>query len=167
MNTSHSSTIKKPKRILAISSGGGHWVQLMRTRSAFDGHNVTYVTVRKSYSSDVAGEKFRVIRDATRWNKFGLLIQLCQIIWIVLLVRPHIVISTGASPGVFAIRIARILGAKTCWLDSIANAEELSMSGKMIAPYADLWLTQWPHLAAKDGPFFNGSVIEEEIKDGS
>ena len=156
---------KKTKRILAISSGGGHWVQLLRTRPAFEHADVTYVTVRKSYSSDVPGEKFRVIRDATRWNKFGLLIQLCQIIWIVLLTRPHVVISTGASPGVFAIRVGRLVGAKTCWLDSIANADEVSMSGKMIKPYAHLWLTQWPHLETADGPIFSGSVIEEAPKD--
>ncbi len=158
---------KKAKRILAISSGGGHWVQLLRTRAAFKNSNVTYVTVRKSYSADVPGEKFRVIRDATRWNKFGLVIQLCQIIWIVLLTRPHVIISTGASPGVFAIRMGKLIGSRTCWLDSIANADETSMSGKMIKPYADLWLTQWPHLATEDGPFFNGSVIEDSPEGAS
>ena len=62
----------KTKPILAISSGGGHWVQLLRLRPAFDGHEVTYVTVRRSYRTDVPGERFLVINDATRWDKIGL-----------------------------------------------------------------------------------------------
>jgi len=35
------------------------------------------------------------------------------------------------------------------WVDSIANAEKLSMSGRMIRPFADVILSQWPDVAAK------------------
>ena len=48
------------KRILALSSGGGHWVQLLRLRPAFDdGCEVTFATVDKGcllYTSDAADE---------------------------------------------------------------------------------------------------------------
>ena len=33
------------------------------------------------------------------------------------------------------------------WIDSVANVEELSMSGQMASASGDLCLTQWPHLA--------------------
>jgi hypothetical protein len=69
------------------------------------------------------------------------------------------VISTGALPGYFALRLAKLFGARTVWIDSIANAEELSMSGQKVRPYADLWLTQWAHLASAGGPEFRGSVL--------
>ena len=36
--------MSKPRRILAVSSGGGHWVELMRLRPAFEGHDVAFVT---------------------------------------------------------------------------------------------------------------------------
>ena len=48
---------------------------------------------------------------------------------------------TGAAPGYFAIRIGKLLGARTLWIDSIANAEELSMGGQLVAEKADLVLT--------------------------
>ena len=51
------------------------------------------------------------------------------------------------------------MGARTIWLDSIANVEELSMSGSWIGRSADLWLTQWPHLARPEGPHYAGSVL--------
>jgi hypothetical protein len=33
------------KTILAIASGGGHWIQLLRLKSAFEGHRVIYASV--------------------------------------------------------------------------------------------------------------------------
>ena len=148
----------RPK-VLAIASGGGHWVQLMRLRPAFADAKMTFVTVRPTYQSDVPGEDFRVIPDATRWNKFKLLFMAAKIFWIVATVRPDVVVSTGAAPGYFAIRFGRWLGARTCWLDSIANAEELSLSGQQIRPHASIVLTQWPHVAESSGVEFAGSVL--------
>ncbi len=149
----------KSKKILAVASGGGHWVQLRRVAPAFEGCDVTYVTVEPSYRSQVGDTKFRVVLDATRWNKFKLLIMLLQILWILIRVRPDVVISTGAAPGFFALRFGKMLGARTVWLDSIANIEVLSMSGQRIGPNASLWLTQWEHLAKEGGPEFRGAVL--------
>ena len=67
-------------------------------------------------------------------------------LWVLLRVRPDVVISTGAAPGYFALRFGGLLGARTLWLDSIANAEELSLSGTKASRFADLTLTQWPEL---------------------
>lgn len=150
---------KQTPRVLAIASGGGHWVQLLRLRPAFDGAKVTYVSVRPAYASDVPGERFIPINDATRWDKVGLAKMALRLLLIMLRVRPNVVISTGAAPGYFAIRLGKLLGARTIWLDSIANVEELSMTGMMVKDKASLWLTQWPHLAAEDGPTCHGSVL--------
>ena len=150
------------KRILAISSGGGHWVELLRLRSAFEGGEVVYVTVQKDYERDVPGCRLHVINDATRWDKFGLFRVALRLFFIMLRERPDVVITTGAAPGYFALRFGRLLRAKTIWLDSIANAEELSMSGRIAGKYADLWLTQWEHLAGAEGeggPECAGAVL--------
>lgn len=147
------------KKILAISSGGGHWVQLLRLRPAFEGHYVVFATVSEGYRTDVQGAPFRVISDATRWEKGRLLWCALQVLWILLRERPDVILSTGAAPGYLAIRLGRWVGAKTVWLDSIANVERLSLSGKQIGRHVDLWLTQWPHLAEPKGPQFRGSIL--------
>ena len=69
------------------------------------------------------------------------------------------IVSTGAAPGYIAIRLGKLFGARSVWVDSIANPEQLSMSGAMAGRYADLWLTQWPHLAKRDGPYYRGAVL--------
>ena len=155
---SHQAMIAR-KRILAVSSGGGHWVQLNRLRPAFEGHDVTFVTVDASYRSDVPGVPFFTVNDATRWNKLGLLLLALRIMVILLRVRPDVVISTGAAPGYLALRIGKFFRSRTVWIDSIANVEELSLSGARIGKHADLWLTQWAHLERPDGPRYAGAVL--------
>ncbi len=149
----------RPKRILAVASGGGHWVQLLRLRPAFEGHDVTFVTVDARYRGEVAPHRFHAVTDATRWNKLKLLWMATQLLRILVRERPDVVISTGAAPGYVALRLGRMLGARTVWIDSIANVEQLSLSGRRIGPHADLWLTQWPHLARPDGPRYAGAVL--------
>lgn len=151
-------TRSKPK-VLAVASGGGHWVQLRRLAPAFDGAEVVYLTVEPSYRSQVGDAKFRVVIDATRWNKVRLARMLVQIAWVVLTERPDVVISTGAAPGYFAIRIGKLLGARAMWIDSIANVEHLSMSGQKIMQHADRCLTQWEHLASGSGAEHAGAVL--------
>jgi UDP-N-acetylglucosamine:LPS N-acetylglucosamine transferase len=83
-----------------------------------------------------------------------------QVVFIVLKFRPNTIVTTGAAPGVFAVRIGKMLGARTIWIDSIANSEELSLSGRLVRKHVDLWLTQWPHLVgAYPGLQYFGSVI--------
>jgi UDP-N-acetylglucosamine:LPS N-acetylglucosamine transferase len=120
---------------------------------------VTYATVRSGYQSDLNDGSFVVISDCNRSRKLRVLWCACVIGLLLIRLRPDVVVSTGAAPGYFALRLGRLLGARTIWVDSVANAEELSMSGQMAAPYASLWLTQWEHLAGERGPIFRGSVL--------
>jgi hypothetical protein len=148
----------RPK-LLAVASGGGHWIQLLRIAPAFADCSVTFVTVHDSYRDQVAGHNFYVVNDANRWNKMALLKAAGKLAWIGWSEKPDVVISTGAAPGYLALMLGRMIGARTIWLDSIANVEQLSMSGSKIGRFADLWLTQWPHLTRPGGPYYAGSVL--------
>jgi len=150
---------RRRKKILAIASGGGHWIELLRLQPAFSGSDVAYVTVQRDYAADVPGHRFHVIHDATRWSKASMLMMAGQLLLVMLRERPDVVVTTGAAPGYFAIRFGRWLGAKTVWVDSIANVEELSLSGRMAGKYADLWLTQWEHLSGTDHLEYAGAVL--------
>lgn len=176
---------KKVKKVLAIASAGGHWVQLRRLRPAWDDCEVVYVATDEGYRAEVLedmmdgvtegaigrpneGEaqhprSFHAIPDANMRDKIALIRQLFAVVWLVLKIRPDVIISTGASSGFFALLCGRLIGAKRIWVDSIANAGELSASGQMVGRHANLWLTQWAHLAEKkekkNGPRCEGSVI--------
>ena len=90
----------KRRKVLAVASGGGHWVQLMRLSHILKEHDVAFVTVSQAYQCDVDGRKLYSIVDATAWNKFKLLWQAFQLLVIVFRERPDVVISTGAARAV-------------------------------------------------------------------
>lgn len=147
-------------KTMAISSGGGHWVQLLRLRPAFDDLDVVYVSVDPTLTVDVPGRRLRTVRDATRKSKLGLVILALQVLGLLIRERPAVVITTGAAPGLIALILAKyLLGSRTIWIDSIANGERLSGSGRQAGRFADVWLTQWPHLVGSAGPQFWGAVL--------
>ena len=155
-------------KVLAISSSGGHFVQLLRLMPAFDGCRLTIATTDQAQAAEVTGQArrlgqlapdFRIVTDANRWQKLRLVKCLMGITWLLFRLRPDVVITTGAAPGYFALRIGGLFGARTIWVDSIANAEEISLAGQKAGRHADLWLTQWPDLAREAGPRFKGAVL--------
>ena len=134
-------------------------MQLMRLRPAFSGMDITYASVDSSSKMDVTPAPFYRIPDGNRSQKLRLVLMALRISWVMLRVRPNVILTTGAAPGYFAIRIGKIFGARCLFLDSMANAEELSLSARLAAPYTDMLLTQWPHLDRQFGARFRGSVV--------
>ena len=160
--------ISRTPRVVAVASGGGHWVQLCRLIPAWDGCRVTYVTTVPGFRAGVeaiAAERgqpkpgYRVVTEANRWQKLRLVRSLVQIAYLLLREWPDVVVTTGAAPGYFALRLGKIMGCRTIWIDSIANAEKLSLAGQKAGKHSDLWLTQWEHLAVQDGPAYKGAVV--------
>jgi nucleoside-diphosphate-sugar epimerase len=147
------------RRVLAVASGGGHWIQLLRLAPALADHEIHFVSVSEGDRDQIPFGLFHVVPDANRWDRVKVVRLAVRMALLVLAVRPHVVLTTGALPGWFAIVLGRLVGARTIWLDSIANASQMSMSGESANRFADVWLTQWPHLAQDDGPEYAGSVL--------
>jgi UDP-N-acetylglucosamine:LPS N-acetylglucosamine transferase len=83
-----------------------------------------------------------------------------QFIAIMLREKPDVVITTGSMPGFVGLAVAKTFTrARTLWIDSIANCDELSSSGRQARRFADRWLTQWEVLAGPDGPEYWGAVL--------
>jgi len=147
------------QRVMVIASGGGHWTQMLRLRPAFEGLDVFYVGVKSMYAADVAPADFYAVKDVSRLHKWAIFATVGKLTWILLRERPKVIITTGSAPGMLALRLGKLIGARCAWIDSIANVEQLSMSGQKAGAVADLWLTQWEHLSRAEGPRYEGSVL--------
>ena len=148
------------RKLLAVSSGGGHWVELRRLGPAFDGLETVYVSTDPGPDPDLGPVRYHRVANVTRKNRWALFRVVWQIARIVRAERPDVVLTTGAAPGLVALALAKLTcGSRTVWIDSIAAAEKMSMSGRLARPVADAWLTQWPHLARPGGPEHWGAVL--------
>lgn len=147
------------RRVIAIASGGGHWQQLMLLRPAFDGCETLFVTTLPGLAETFGAAPAALAPDCNRNEPLAILRTAASLGWLLLRRRPDVVISTGALPGVIALAFGRLVGARTIWVDSIANAEEMSMSGRLARRFAHLWLSQWKHVAEEEGAGYAGAVF--------
>jgi len=102
--------------------------------------------------------------DCNRNNPLRALYCGVRAVWMVLKQRPHAVISTGAAPGLMCLLFGRLLfgrmlGARTLWIDSVANGEELSMCGKLSMTIAHQCRVQWEDLAMGVSSHYRGAVL--------
>lgn len=146
-------------RVLAVASEGGHWEELIQLRSAFEGADVTFVSTSHGYADRDHVEKLKVIVEANRHSGWAICRLFLQAWRLVRSEKPDAVISTGAMPGLACLLAGRLQGARTMWIDSIANSERLSASGRLARVFAHETLTQWPHLARPGSVGFAGAIL--------
>ncbi len=155
--------MSKKTKILAISSPGGHWIQLNKICNPMESQfDVVYATPGAQYKSSAqspTAKKVYAITDASADSKLNLIPVTLQILTILIRERPNTIITTGAAPGVMAVLLGKFLPIKTIWVDSIANVKTLSRSGKMVKKHANLVITQWEDLSDNKSILYRGSVL--------
>lgn len=146
-------------RVLAIASGGGHWIQLLRIRPAFEGFETAYCSVHAAYAMQVPGHRYYNVHDVSRRNPLGFFLVTWQLLRLLLRERPDVLVTTGAAPALVAIVLSRAMGTRTLWIDSIANCDRLSTSGDLARRIAHRVVSQWPEVAERNGLECWGSVL--------
>ena len=151
--------MSRAPRLLAVASGGGHWIELMRLRPAFAGWDVAFVSMFENYAASVPGARFHTIPDASRFSKLAFLRVAWRAAAIVMKERPDAIVTTGSAPMLFLVFFGRLIGARSLWIDSVAQSEELSLSGSLARRIASKTVSQWPDVARRGGVECWGSVL--------
>lgn len=146
-------------RVLAITSGGGHWDEMMVLREDLTDIEMIYANTFPGLAESAGLNSCHIVLDCNRDTPMSVVRCAVDIFLLIRRERPDVIISTGAAPGLIAIIIGKMYGCRTVWVESIANSIELSMSGRIAGRFADLWLTQWKHLSNVRGPFYWGSIL--------
>ena len=151
----------KVKKICLAPSGGGHLTELLKLSESWQGKEAFFVTTVDFVKDNINGfGKVYVVGECNREYPLRVLKVLIRCIKIVFKEKPAIVISTGAAAGCMICFLAKMLGSKIVWIDSITNVEKISLSGRMVKHISDLFLVQWPELTEKyKGVEYAGAVI--------
>lgn len=145
--------------VLAVASGGGHWEQLMLLRPVLAQYDIRFATTEPDVARQHGIASADRLPDCNQNKPFASALCAVVALWIVLKHWPKVILSTGAAPGFFCILAGRLIGARTLWIDSVANGEELSMCGKLSKRFAHQCWTQWEHLAGDQSPRYHGAVL--------
>jgi UDP-N-acetylglucosamine:LPS N-acetylglucosamine transferase len=76
--------------------------------------------------------------------------------------RPRIILAVGCASAVPLFAVARVLGIRTVFIESLTRTQELSTTGKLIhrLRLASRLFVQWPQLLSKyPGTEFEGAVV--------
>lgn len=143
----------KQKKILLISSIGGHLTQLLQLESLFKNYRYHIVTEKSAITKDLMdkypislllyGARNYPIRYLFKFP-YNIIKSLC----IFAKYRPDIVITTGAHTAVPMCYIAKLFGKKVVFIESFSKSTSPTLSGRLVYPISDLFIVQWESMKA-------------------
>jgi len=138
--------------VLLVCSCGGHLMQLLEMRDAWQSFDRVWVTFDKSDArSLLEGERVVYAYGPTNRNVPNLVRNLDLARRVLRVVRPSAMVTTGAGVAVPFAWLAWLSGVPVVYVESFTRIDALSLSGRMIQPVAERLYVQWPE-ALRDVP---------------
>lgn len=144
------------KKVMFISSTGGHLEELLQLKSMFDKYDY-YIVTEKTKSNLSLKEKYEnrvsylMYGTYTTFLKkitypFKLLFNSLKSLFIYIKVRPKYIVTTGAHTAGPMCCIGKIFGSKIIFIETFANSNTKSRTGNLVYKFADLFIVQWEEL---------------------
>lgn len=144
------------KKVMFISSTGGHLEELLQLKSMFNKYDY-YIVTEKTKSNLSLKEKYKnrvsylMYGTYTTFLKkitypFKLLFNSLKSLFIYVKVRPKYIVTTGAHTAGPMCCIGKIFGSKIIFIETFANSSTKSRTGNLVYKFADLFIVQWEEL---------------------
>lgn len=133
-------------KICFIASSGGHWEELMCLMPIARENEAVFVTESGGQAADSKLENIFLVPQINRREKHFLphLLRLMGTARRYLREeKPDVVITTGALIAYPFSLMQKLRGGKVIYIESFARVHDASLTGKLIYPFADLFLVQW------------------------
>lgn len=157
----NSNIIEDSKKIIYISSMGGHLKELLMLEKLFDKYDTTIITEKtdatKNLKEDILKKhkntKTYYLEYGTKHNIFPYIGIFIRNIFLSFKyfkkVMPDIVITTGTHTAVPMCFIAKIFNKKVIYIETFASVTGGSLAGKIVYPIADEFIVQWKEMLKK------------------
>lgn len=138
------------KRVLFISSTGGHLKELLQLKPMFDKYD-SYIVTEKTKSTlnlkQEYGKKLGYLIFGTKDHMitypFKLLANCFISLFYFIKFRPKYIITTGAHTAGPICCIGKIFRSKIIYIETMANLSSKTITGKLLYPISDLFIVQW------------------------
>ena len=133
------------RRIVLVGSSGGHLAQLLRLRPWWEPHERLWITFPTQDSKSLlVGESVIWAHHPTTRNLPNAVRNLALAWKTLRRHRPHIVVSAGAGVAFPFFLVARLLGARTVYVEVYDRIDLPTMTGRLCYPLSDVFMLQWP-----------------------
>lgn len=141
------------KKVLFISSTGGHFSELLQLKSLFSKYDSYIVTEKDKTNENLKkeyGDKLYFLPYGTRSKLFSYIFKylyLCiKTVILFIKIRPKYIVTTGTHTAVPMCYIGKLFGSKIIFIETFANSKSKTLSGRMIYPIANLFIVQWEEM---------------------
>lgn len=141
------------KKVIFISSTGGHLSELMQLKRIFDNYDYHIITEKTDTTIKLKneyGKRIDYLVYGARNYLFSYIFKfsynVIKSFFLYLKIRPDVIVTTGAHTAVPICYIAKFFKKKIIFVESFARVNSKSMSGKMINKIADVFLVQHKEL---------------------
>lgn len=140
----------KKKKVLFISSTGGHLSELLMLKDMFNNYDFHIIT-EKDKSTNFLEKKYKgklgYLVYGTRFHKFSypfkLVFNCFKSLFYYIKYRPEFIVTTGAHTAGPMCCIGKIFGSRIIYIETFANVYSKTATGKLIYKFADLFIVQW------------------------
>lgn len=148
-------------KICLVCSHGGHLTETLQLMDAFQGHDVFFATYHSLRDDEVTKICRAHFTDNMGRSVFSMLRGSAWAFRLLTRERPDLIISLGAEIAIPFFYWAKVLGIRTVYIESWCRTSDLSGTGRVVYPVADVFLVQWPELLAKCGKKarYEGAVV--------
>lgn len=144
------------KRVLFVSSSGGHLSQLLQLRPWWVHHDRQWVTFDlPDARSKLEDETLIPAYFPTTRNVINMARNTPLAYRVMRDFRPDVVISNGAGVAFPFFGVAKALGIPTVYLEVYDRIDSRTLTGRLCAPLSSLFLVQWPEQRA----LYEGSAL--------
>ena len=138
------------KKVLFISSTGGHLNELLQLRPMFKKYESYLITEKTKTTIDIDDKDLKEIHYLIYGTKhkpliyiFKLLINCFKSLYYFFKIKPDVIITTGAHTAGPMCCIGKIFRKKIIYIETFANIETKTITGRLIYKFADLFIVQW------------------------
>ena len=137
------------KRVLFISSTGGHLNELLQLRKTMKKYDSYLITEKTKSTLDLKkefGKKVKFLKYGTKSHLSYIYIYpydciKCLIYFIK--IRPKVIVTTGAHTSVFMCYLAKLFRRKVIYIETFANMVTKTATGRLLYPISDKFIVQW------------------------
>lgn len=134
------------KKLCMVSSSGGHWEELLCLGELTAEYDTFLVTEKGEQFFGKEMPNTYYVEQINRKEK-GFLLHFIQLFIkafkIIKKEKPDVVITTGALVAFPFCFLAKLFRKKVIYIESFARVNEKSLTGKLVYPFADLFIVQW------------------------
>ena len=141
------------KKVMFISSTGGHLDELMQLKPLFKKYNYHIVTEKDKMTEKLKkeyGKRISYLVYGTRNKPIRYIFKLSYNTILSLLIyikyRPGYIITTGAHTAGPMCCIGKLFGSKIIYIETFANINKKTVTGRIIYHFADLFIVQWEEM---------------------